>query len=344
MLSATTFGGWAAAIAMALEHLGIPPEPVFTRSHLSMKHAVDPATRTSVVNMSRLMRLASDEADIPGFGLLVGSFMRPTSWHALGFSIWASCNLQQGFDRLVRYGRIFTTCGKMHYQEDDERFYFHATCYPEYASILQPEEYDALLASITLTCRHLQPNNFELQHVELPHAAPADLQCFERMFKCPITFNAQQASLIMSPHLIKLPLLTSNPELARSNDHICEEYLARIDKEDVIAQVRYRMIEELPQGEPHIDQIANILHLSTRSLQRKLSEKGTNFKHILDGIRHELALEYLKQPHLSISEISYRLGFSHISNFSRAFKRWTGAGPTEYREKTPHRSHQSRHP
>ncbi len=333
MLSATTLGGWAAAIAMALEYFGADPGPIFTKGGISLEDARDPSMRFPTVKMAKLMRIASDHVANPSFGLHVGRFMRPTSWHALGFSIWASQNLRQGFERLVRYKRVFTTCGDMAIEVGNETFRFYATPYPEYENIIQPEEYDAFLASVVLTCKHLAPSDFKLLKVEFPHPEPSDLSGFKRMFKCPLAFNCDKAVLHLSIDLVDTPLVTANPELAQSNDQICEEYLARLDRDDVVTQVRYHLLENLHHGEPQMEQIAQALHLSVRSLQRKLTEKGTSFKGLLDTIRHELAVQYLKQPHLSVSEISYRLGFSHISNFSRAFKRWTGTGPTEFREK-----------
>ena len=143
MLSATTLGGWAAAIAMALEHFGIDPEPIFNKGGICLAEARNPSARFPTVQMAKLMRIAADTANDPAFGLHVGRFMRPTSWHALGFSIWASQNLRQGFERLVRYKRIFTTCGDMWIEESDGVFRFEALGYPEYQNILQPEEYDA---------------------------------------------------------------------------------------------------------------------------------------------------------------------------------------------------------
>jgi len=73
--------------------------------------------------------------------------------------------------------------------------------------------------------------------------------------------------------------------------------------------------------------------MSLRNLQRRLNEKGTSFKDILEDTRRTLALDYIKQSHLSLGEVSYLIGFSNLSNFNRAFKRWTGKTPGDYRSR-----------
>ena len=97
-------------------------------------------------------------------------------------------------------------------------------------------------------------------------------------------------------------------------------------------RVRATIIERLPDGTPSQGNIAELLHVSMRSLQRRLNNENTNFKELLEGTRHELALRYIREQHRTIGEITYLLGFSEPSNFSRAFRRWTGMSPAEYRE------------
>jgi AraC-like DNA-binding protein len=96
-------------------------------------------------------------------------------------------------------------------------------------------------------------------------------------------------------------------------------------------RVKVALLEHLPSGHVSEEEIAQGLHLSLRTLQRKLRDEGTSYKELLDETRRELATEYIKNPHVSISEITYLLGFSEPSNFSRAFKRWTGSSPSAFR-------------
>jgi AraC-like DNA-binding protein len=329
---ATTSSGWAIAIARALESRNIDPQPLFTEAGIDLEQSWDPNTRYPVTHISRLTRLATDASGDPCFGLTMGSMMRPTSWHALGFSIWASSSLREVLERVARYFKVFTTCAMVRLEEEEHSIHFIGQALPTYQPILQFEEYDAFIANLVLTCRHLKPGGFVPLAVGLPRPDSEEVRAkFEHLFKCPVAFGQPYAFIAIALVDADAPLPTANPELAQRNDQICMEYIARFDRDDIVSQVYYRLLEDLPQGEPSMNGIADAMHVSPRTLQRKLKEHQTSYKQLLDDVRRELALQYMKQPHLSVSEICYMLGFAHVSNFSRAFKRWYGASPVDFR-------------
>ncbi len=132
--------------------------------------------------------------------------------------------------------------------------------------------------------------------------------------------------------MLKQALPYAHPELARVNDKVVMEYLARIDKDSITLKVRSHIIDHLPNGAPRQENIAESLNMSLRKLQRKLQDEDTNYKELLEDTRRSLAQTYIKQNNRSIGEITYLLGFSEPSNFTRAFKRWTGRTPANYRE------------
>jgi AraC-like DNA-binding protein len=110
------------------------------------------------------------------------------------------------------------------------------------------------------------------------------------------------------------------------------KYLVRIKKGDLEQQIQALMIEQLPSGKVTDKMIARELHLSERTLQRKLRDKGTSFRKILENVRKMVALQYIRDTSTSMTEIAFLLGFSEQSAFSRAFKKWTGKSPVQYRE------------
>lgn len=126
-------------------------------------------------------------------------------------------------------------------------------------------------------------------------------------------------------------LITSNPALARVNDEQVESYLASFEDISTSRDVVGKIVERLQDGPPNQKQVAEALNVSNRTLQRKLKDEGTSFIDLLQDTRLQLAEKYLSQPQRSIVEIAYLLGFSEPSTFSRAFKRWTGQAPADYR-------------
>ena len=120
--------------------------------------------------------------------------------------------------------------------------------------------------------------------------------------------------------------------MAQLNDHIVVRYLASIDQKDIVNRVRSAILEQLGEGGVTESCAAKSLHMSSRNLTRKLVAEGTSFKNLLLEIRTELANQYINDATLTLTEISYMLGFSEVSSFSRAYRRWTGQSPSAARK------------
>jgi AraC-like DNA-binding protein len=193
---------------------------------------------------------------------------------------------------------------------------------------------DALVGTYLRMCRSALGREYSPLSIELCRPEPAVLDDFHRLLRAPVRFAAEMNRLIFDAASIERPLETGNPELARQNDAIAIRYLARIEHENVEARVREALRQRLEKREPSQEQIAEQLNMSPRTLQRKLGDAGTSFKEILDDTRHSLALAYLSETQHSISEVTYRLGFSSGSSFTRAFRRWTGRSPSDWRAGT----------
>ena len=132
--------------------------------------------------------------------------------------------------------------------------------------------------------------------------------------------------------MVTEPLATANPELARVNDQIVTDYMAQLDRNDVTMQVKSRLIERLPSGKVSEEGIATSINVSQRSLQRKLKQQVVSFTRLLENTRRELSMQYVRNPQHSLNEVAFLLGFAEPSNFSRAFKRWYGKSPSQFRQ------------
>ena len=197
------------------------------------------------------------------------------------------------------------------------------------------ESIDALVGAQLRMCRSLIGRDFSPRRIELRRPRPATIDDFERLFRAPLLFGAAQNRLVLDGASIELPLDGANPDLALRADAIALQYLARIERDNIQARVREVLMQRLQCAEPSQDEVAEQLCMSARTLQRKLGETGTTYKEILDGTRRSLALSYLRAPHHSLSEITYLLGFSSGSSFTRAFRRWTGQSPSNWRAGAP---------
>jgi AraC-like DNA-binding protein len=130
---------------------------------------------------------------------------------------------------------------------------------------------------------------------------------------------------------IDKPLIGANPQFPRLNDQMMIEYLAKLDKDNIIDRVRAVIIDILPSGRVDDERVAEHLSMSVRNLQRRLKARETTFRQLLEGIRKDLALTYVLDADIELVEVAFFLGFSDQSAFSRAFKRWTGRTPSDFR-------------
>ena len=127
------------------------------------------------------------------------------------------------------------------------------------------------------------------------------------------------------------PLATTNPGVALASERLVTDYLARLDRDDVVAQVKRELLGFFPAGTPTQSTVARAVGLSARTLHRRLAEAGTSFEKLLDETRRELAAEYVRRTDYSVGEVAYLLGFAETSSFNRAFRRWNGKSPSEFR-------------
>jgi AraC-like DNA-binding protein len=323
-------GSVAALIAETLRTIyGCDPEPLFNEAELDMALLSNPDTRYPGDYVQQLWQLAVDASGDPCFGFVAGEQVQPVVLHGLGFSWLASDTLRDALTRLVRYSRLISTAANMHLQDTADGL--DLVLLPPKGVKLTPAFQDAGMSGFLRMCRLTAGDEIDPAHVSLKRSRPDCARMLEAYFRAPIEYDTANNILSFSKQLIDTPLAHANPSLARINDQAVVDYLARFDRDSITMQVRKKIIEGLHDGTPHQETIAHSLNVSLRSLQRKLNNEDTNFKTLLETTRRELALHYIRETHRSLGEITYLLGFSEPSNFTRAFKRWTGVSPIEYR-------------
>ena len=167
--------------------------------------------------------------------------------------------------------------------------------------------------------------------VRLLRAAPPDPSPWLDFFGGDVCFGADQDSLLFDGATVDRPLPTGNQELAATFDQILNEQLAALTPTDLRTRCKALLLQQLTSGTPSQEELAEQVHMTSRTLHRKLAEQGLSFSTLLDETRYDLAVKYLKDPSRSVTEITFLLGFSEHSAFTRAFKRWSGQAPTSYR-------------
>lgn len=326
--AASVIAGYGIAIARALEYSGVDSRRVFHAAGVDAALSNDPLQRLPVSSVTRLYKAAVEVTGDPYFGLTVAKFIHASNLHALGYGLLASASLADFCLRLQRYMHLVSRSSSVERQQTG--FELRLRHRPAVAVCAETE--DAWLASLIRIVRLVYKPDFHPLRVEFIHARPGiDDDRYVTYFGAPVSFGNTESTLVFSSGDLDVPWQGSCPELAQFNDNLAATYLAKLDRSDTVACVRAKIVEMLPSGDCSKTRVAAALCMSPANLQLKLKQQDTNFHQLMDEIRKDFACAYLRQPSLSITEITYMLGFTDISNFTRAFKRWTGSAPTAFR-------------
>jgi len=323
----TTLGTWVKAICRALEAAGCDSVALLTEAGFDPKSLDGPTARCPLTHTARLWRIAVAATGDPAFGIKVASHIKQTTFHALSYGLSASSTLKEAFERVQRYCRVASDAIEYEFWRSGAEYHFVI----EPADDVTDESVDALVAAYLRMCRSLIGHDYSPLRIEFRRERPAEIEDFESLLRAPLQFGAARTCLVFDAESIERALDGGNPELARQHDAIAAQYLAQIERDNIQGRVRDALTQRLAQGEPSQEDVAELLNMSARTLQRKLGDGGTTYKEILDETRRVLALAYLSTPRHTVSEVTYLLGFSAGSSFTRAFRRWTGQSPSDWR-------------
>lgn len=326
---ASVIAGYGIAIANALEYAGIDSRRVFRAAGVDEELRNDPLHRLPVETVSRLYAICVDVTGSFTFGLTVARFLQASHLHAVGYGALASSTLLDFGQRMARFMHLLSQSATLEMRENGAET--QLVCIVHIP--ICPQTQDAWAAFLLRMMRILHGGDLRPLRVELPHPAPPDGdRPYLDMFRAPVLFDRPDMVLAFAQDVMRAALPGACPELAQYNDKVATTYLARLDRTDVVACARAAIIEQLPSGKCSRESVAAALCLSPETLQSRLARRHTSFHALLDGIREECARACLSQASLSVTEVAYMAGFTDVSNFTRAFKRWTGQSPSAFRQ------------
>ena len=218
-------------------------------------------------------------------------------------------------------------------EEKPNRFVYHLdkiweAKYPESArEIMEFIMANGLLSSQLLTQKQIRP-----EFVKLKRDKPDDNSIYAEIFNCPVHFESGENSIVYPPAIMDHKIPSYNPTLKIVLQEFAQKVIREFEQQkDIVSEVKALIVTAGNNSIPKEEDIANQLNISKRTLQKKLQDKNTTYLKILDDFQKEQALSYLQSGTISNKEIAWMLGYNDISNFYRAFKRWTGTTPNAYK-------------
>jgi AraC-like DNA-binding protein len=313
-----------------IEANGHDPEALYREAGINPDSLNKPGARVPYASVNRIWAKASEIIHDPCFGVKGYKYWHPSYIHALGYAWLASHSLREALNRFVRYLRVVSEIIFLKLEENPDGFTFIFNF--ELLGLRVPAQIDMGMSMAIHMCRLNYGEDLKPIAVNFAHAEPPCSEEYYALFKAPVQFSTDRDSMTLSYADVDKYLIGANPQLARLNDQVMVEYLAKLDKDDIIDRVTAVIVDMLPSGGVADEKVAEQLNMSVRSLQRRLKEAGTTFRTLLEEIRKDLASTYVRDAEIELVEVAFLLGFSDQSAFSRAFRRWTGCCPSEIRK------------
>lgn len=323
------------ALLAACDQLGLASGDLLSVAGLTAAQVDDPDGRLPVEAVSALWRAALVHSRDPGLGLKIALAVPFGAYRVIDFLAASAPTVGEGLTRVARYFPIINSA--LSWDISDEGAARRLSIvHPGLAGELPRPYAEYALAVTILHCRHASGFDWPIEEVCFGFAAPPSADAHLRAFGCPVRFGEARNAFVVSKAAWDLPSRAPSSDLLRTLEAHAGSLLESLGAvRETTALVARHIVDELEGGDPSLPNVARRLALSPRTLQRRLAIEGTSFAEVLDDTRRHVAAAYVKDRALALTEVAYLLGFSEPSAFTRAFQRWFGLPPRQFRALPP---------
>jgi AraC-like DNA-binding protein len=317
----------------AFEALGLDADTILARVGLSRERVADPHGRVPLDVTFRWWDAAVEVSGDPALGLRVGSKLSVGAFGTFEYLIRNSESFSQALERANEFMRLIDDSSVLELQRDGNVAVLRYACKSGQGHA--PAVVHAFFAMMVAFVRAEWPA-IRFSMVRFAHAAPTDPAVFARHFGCPVRFDEPYNEITFPAAALARGPKGADGALARVLEEHARHLLSQIPDEDPLLQsARSELLKLIDAGKPSHGALAKALRMSERTLRRRLEAAGTSYNAVLDGLRSDLARRYVMDTREGFESIAQRLAFGDASTFFRAFKRWTGMTPAQFRERGP---------
>ncbi|CAG9294936.1 AraC-like DNA-binding protein [Celerinatantimonas diazotrophica] len=321
----------ASGLDQFISQYGADVDRVLGRSGINPEILTSPTQSLQLVNYCKVLEEAAKESQFDNFGLYYGRQFQPQSLGLIGYIGLCSANLAHALTNVAN---------AFHWHQHDTfvQFVEQGECYRfDYqvrhgAIVCRRQDAELTMGMIFNLIRQCAGKNWAPREVHFEHPRPELWHEHCKVFDAPVYFEQPFNSLLIPKSDLKRAMPGHDPILLSVMTDALKRLNMQPPAQDVINQTRAHIQSALLDGEPDLDTIAEQLNLSRWSLQRRLRQENLSFSGLVDKVRQEVATHYLHQKQMPISEMGLMLGYSETSAFSRAFRRWFGMSPRQYRQ------------
>jgi AraC-like DNA-binding protein len=319
---------------------GAAPEniQILIREGVTLKDFANPDTRIRHSVSMELLAATVKRLNDPLLGIRAGERWEPGDFDALEYASRSCATLREAIQCGARYMYLMHGAQESVLIDDPERPMWELRINDSVEQLPQANDF-ALVSSVMFGRRYTGVED-GVAEVHFRHAVPTSMSEYQRIFPgAIIRMGARHNALVFKPGHLDTPMSLAHAGLQAAFDLHASMMLERLKRAEGIAgRVRHLLVEQLRAGDVSMTTIARQLAMSVATLRRRLGDEGTSHSELLDDVRRELAEKYLADMSLAISEVAFLLGFSHVTAFYKAFRRWSqGTTPAEFRAQTQRR-------
>lgn len=266
----------------------------------------------------------------PHIGMKLGFEFNISDLGVLGYAALSSKTMEQSRNLITKYAMLNEhILSPNNYLTDNQWLLELHEPYPlgEYLPFAV-EEFVARMIQFSST---LTNRDFPILELRVTYPQPQDKDIYLGQFKCPVFFNQKKNLITLDIDRLNDPITLANEDVFNLCERQCRELVSELDENDTLVNKIKRICLKMPGKFPTMQELAEVLNISTRTLRRRLIEENITYQAILNEVKKDLAMQYLSNTKLSPKEIGYLVGYSNVSNFRRAFKLWTGKKLSDFR-------------
>lgn len=305
--------------------------PYLTRVGISPEVLQDPSLLVEVPQFVEVMEVAARERAEDFLGLHMGERLRPQDLGVVGYAIAHAATVEHLLRTYVRYFVVYALGVDMRLEvEDNLVSWTYQLADP--GIVARRQDAEMALAFIHTVIQRGVGDEWQLMEVHFEHSKPKEVSEHRRIFQAPVLFDKPVNALVFDKRLLDKKLKEADQRLFPAlQSHLDSVLLERSEEQDLVAQVSNFIAKSLSTHVPSLAEVAEALGMPTWTLQRRLRDKGLVYSQLVTDTRRRLAEAYLKNADMPLMEVAFLLGYSEVSAFSRAFRRWMGKPPLEYR-------------
>lgn len=310
------------------QHIGLNPQPLLGQVGISRAMLSNPDFRIPATAVVELLEASAQQANCPNFGLRMAESRQISDFGAISLLLTHQRTLRDVLMAMIHYRHLLNEALVLHIEDIGKNVIVREEVVTETA-MHSRQAIELALGVLARACSALLGTHWNPRRVQFTHTAPPDLTVHRRIFKCRVEFSCDFNGFICAAADLDYPSSAANPALARYAEQLLQN-LPETQRRSVAQDVREAIYLLLPMGRANIDQVAQSLHVTVRTLQRQLDDEQESFSNLINNARRELAIRYIENSPHSLGHIAELLGYSTQTSFTRWFKTEFGVAPTRW--------------